>query len=148
LTLSEYSRLTSPCAATEVAQTDRAKALAHNPDILYLGGVLTDQRKWPCLISSYTSDTGSKEMCISGSTFLEAPFPGGARILTASSDNTARIGDVHFAIASTKNLLLEACALAGWCFQTQSRRYASVRMLRRPTRDRHLQEQREKSVWN
>jgi WD40 repeat protein len=35
--------------------------------------------------------------------------PDGARILTASDDNTARIWDVHFATMSTKDLVIEVC---------------------------------------
>ena len=38
------------------------------------------------------------------------PFsPDGARIVTASTDKTARIWDVHFATMSTKDLVDEVC---------------------------------------
>jgi len=36
--------------------------------------------------------------------------PDGARIVTASDDNTARIWDAHFATMSTKDLVMHAAA--------------------------------------
>jgi WD40 repeat protein len=48
--------------------------------------------------------------------------PDGARIVTASSDNTARIWDAHFTtMSSTKDLLIEVCRRRLRGFATLSR---------------------------
>ena len=47
--------------------------------------------------------------------------PDGARIVTASDDNTARIWDAHFATMSTKDLVIEVCTRRLRAFTTLSR---------------------------
>jgi WD40 repeat protein len=45
----------------------------------------------------------------------------GARIVSASDDNTARVWDAHFATMSTKDLLIEVCTRRLRGFATLSR---------------------------
>jgi WD40 repeat protein len=85
---------------------DTVHSAAFSPDGARIVTAALDVRIWDAATGKEIAIlSGGYEGWVTSARFS----PDGARVVTASSDNTARIWDVHFATMSTKDLVAEVC---------------------------------------